>query len=45
MSSQNQTARNLTMNCQYCNEPVRKTASGTFVCTGCGHTSKARQVR
>jgi ribosomal protein L37AE/L43A len=45
MSSKNQTTGNLPMNCNECDAPVRKTASGTFVCTDCGHSSKAQFVR
>jgi len=45
MSSKTHTTGNLPMNCQDCNAPVRKTASEMYVCTGCGHTSKARYVR
>ncbi|MFC6756190.1 MULTISPECIES: hypothetical protein [Haloarcula] len=45
MSSTNQTTGNLPLNCTDCNEPVRKTASGTYVCTGCERTSTARLVR
>jgi len=45
MSSTNQTTGNLPLNCTDCNDPVRKTASGTYVCTGCGRTSTARLVR
>ncbi len=45
MSSTNQTTGNLPLNCTECNETVRKTPSGTYVCTGCGRTSSARPVR
>jgi len=45
MSSTNKTTGNLPLNCTDCNETVRKTASDTYVCTGCGHTSTARLVR
>ena len=45
MSSENQTAGNLPVNCPHCNEHVIKTASDTFVCTNCGHSSKARPIR
>jgi len=44
MSSQNRTGP-LPLHCRDCNDPVRKTASGTYVCTGCGPTSKAELVR
>jgi|GEM_PF-2060512 ribosomal protein L37AE/L43A len=45
MSSTNKTTGNLPLNCTDCTETVRKTASGTYVCTGCGRTSAARPVR
>ena len=45
MSSTNTTTGNLPLNCTDCAEPVRKTASGTYVCTGCGYTSTARPIQ
>jgi len=45
MSSKNQTLGNMPMNCSDCDAPILKDASGTFVCTGCGETSKAQFVR
>jgi len=45
MSSQNKTIGNLPLNCPECDAAVRKTAGGTYVCTGCGHASKAYTVR
>ncbi len=45
MSSANKTSGNLPLNCTACTEPVRKTASGTYVCTGCEQTATARPVR
>mgnify|MGYP000603750040 CR=1 FL=1 len=45
MSSKNHATGNMPLNCPDCNETVRKTASETYVCTGCGHTSTACLVR
>ncbi|WP_262175473.1 hypothetical protein [Haloarcula laminariae] len=45
MSSTNQTTGNLPLNCTECNETVRKTPQGTYVCTGCGRTATGRPVR
>jgi len=38
MASERQPGANPLLNCADCSAPVRKTASGTYVCTGCGET-------
>ena len=45
MSSKNRPTGNMPLNCPDCTEVVRKTERGSYVCTGCGHTSTARPLR
>jgi len=45
MSSKDRTTENLPLECQDCAESIIKTASGTFVCTGCGKRSQARAIK